>query len=177
MAAGRADSAGPATGTTVLTDWISAHGDELGRHYANELDRHFRTGTPKHGIAASADRRHGSESWSRAFRLLVITGQEGGEPVDRVVQYRHRSQEDNAQVIGRRQVEAAAMREQHVLLLQEIDHHLLVVADRVHGRVETREQVQRAGGLVAADTGHGGDLLPGMVTLVAQAALRARAGG
>jgi uncharacterized protein YbjT (DUF2867 family) len=47
MAAGRADSAGPATGTTVLTDWISAHGDELGRRYANELDRHFRTGTPE----------------------------------------------------------------------------------------------------------------------------------
>ena len=47
LAAGRADSAGPATGTTVLTDWIRAHGDELGRHYANELDRHFRTGTPE----------------------------------------------------------------------------------------------------------------------------------
>jgi hypothetical protein len=42
MAAGLADSAGPATGTTVLTDWIKAHADELGRTYANELDRHFR---------------------------------------------------------------------------------------------------------------------------------------
>jgi uncharacterized protein YbjT (DUF2867 family) len=42
MAAGRADSDGPTTGKIVLTDWIAAHGDQLGRHYANELDRHFR---------------------------------------------------------------------------------------------------------------------------------------
>jgi NADH dehydrogenase len=43
MAAGLADSDGPATGDIRLTDWLAAHGPELGRHYANELDRHFRT--------------------------------------------------------------------------------------------------------------------------------------
>lgn len=48
MASGRADSAGPATGSVVLTEWIRGHGDELGRHYANELDRHFRTGPVSH---------------------------------------------------------------------------------------------------------------------------------
>jgi uncharacterized protein YbjT (DUF2867 family) len=42
MAAGRADSAGPATGEVVFTAWVHEHGDELGRSYANELDRHFR---------------------------------------------------------------------------------------------------------------------------------------
>ena len=42
MAAGLADSAEPATGQTVLTDWIAEHGAELGRTYASELDRHFR---------------------------------------------------------------------------------------------------------------------------------------
>ena len=42
MAAGRADSAGPATGSIVFTDWVHEHGGELGRRYANELDRHFR---------------------------------------------------------------------------------------------------------------------------------------
>jgi uncharacterized protein YbjT (DUF2867 family) len=42
MAAGRADSDGPATGKIAVTDWIAAHGDHLGRRYANELDRHFR---------------------------------------------------------------------------------------------------------------------------------------
>jgi len=43
MAAGLADSPGPATGTTVFTDWVAAHGPELGARYASELDRHFRT--------------------------------------------------------------------------------------------------------------------------------------
>jgi uncharacterized protein YbjT (DUF2867 family) len=42
MAAGLADSDAPATGSTSLTEWIGDHGDELGRHYASELDRHFR---------------------------------------------------------------------------------------------------------------------------------------
>ena len=42
MAAGLADSHEPPAGTIVLTDWIRAHGSELGRRYANELDRHFR---------------------------------------------------------------------------------------------------------------------------------------
>jgi len=42
MAAGRADSDAPATGTTAFTDWVGAHGAELGRRYANELDLHFR---------------------------------------------------------------------------------------------------------------------------------------
>ncbi len=42
MAAGLADSDEPATGTTVLTDWIREQGSDLGRHYLNELDLHFR---------------------------------------------------------------------------------------------------------------------------------------
>jgi NADH dehydrogenase len=43
MADGLADSDAPSTGTIVLTDWINAHRAELGRYYANELDRHFRS--------------------------------------------------------------------------------------------------------------------------------------
>jgi uncharacterized protein YbjT (DUF2867 family) len=46
MTAGLADSAEPATGTTVLTEWIAQHGDELGRRYANELVRHYRKAAP-----------------------------------------------------------------------------------------------------------------------------------
>jgi len=42
MADGLADSSAPATGQASLTDWIAKHGDELGRVYANELDRHYR---------------------------------------------------------------------------------------------------------------------------------------
>lgn len=45
MAAGLADSAGPSTGQIVFTDWVAEHGPELGRRYANELDRHFRPGS------------------------------------------------------------------------------------------------------------------------------------
>ncbi len=43
MAEGLADSDGPATGTIVFTDWVAEHGPELGRRYANEMERHFRT--------------------------------------------------------------------------------------------------------------------------------------
>jgi nucleoside-diphosphate-sugar epimerase len=43
MAAGRADSDGPTTGKIALTGWVNAHGEQLGRRYASELDRHFRT--------------------------------------------------------------------------------------------------------------------------------------
>ena len=41
MVDGLADSDGPSTGDTVFTDWVRRHGDELGRRYANEVDRHF----------------------------------------------------------------------------------------------------------------------------------------
>lgn len=41
MAAGLADTDGPATGTTALSTWLADHGYELGRHYANDLHRHF----------------------------------------------------------------------------------------------------------------------------------------
>ncbi len=43
MADGLADSNAPATGAIALTDWIVEHRSELGRRYANELDRHFRS--------------------------------------------------------------------------------------------------------------------------------------
>ena len=41
MAAGLADTDGPATGSTALSTWVAEHGDTLGLHYANELTRHF----------------------------------------------------------------------------------------------------------------------------------------
>jgi hypothetical protein len=41
MAAGLADTDGPATGTTALSTWLADHGAELGLHYANDLHRHF----------------------------------------------------------------------------------------------------------------------------------------
>jgi len=41
MAAGLADTDGPATGPTALSDWLVEHGEGLGLRYANELARHF----------------------------------------------------------------------------------------------------------------------------------------
>jgi NADH dehydrogenase len=41
MADGLADTDGPATGPTALSAWLADHGPDLGRHYANELERHF----------------------------------------------------------------------------------------------------------------------------------------
>jgi len=41
MAAGLADTSGPATGHVALSAWINEHADSLGRSYANEIDRHF----------------------------------------------------------------------------------------------------------------------------------------
>ena len=37
-----ADTEGPATGETVLSQWITDRRDTLGRVYANELTRHLR---------------------------------------------------------------------------------------------------------------------------------------
>jgi NADH dehydrogenase len=42
MADGLADTDGPTTAPTSITDWLTEHGATLGLHYANELDRHFR---------------------------------------------------------------------------------------------------------------------------------------
>jgi NADH dehydrogenase len=41
MAAGLADTDGPATGSIALATWLAGHGAELGRRYANDLHRHF----------------------------------------------------------------------------------------------------------------------------------------
>jgi uncharacterized protein YbjT (DUF2867 family) len=54
MADGLADSDGPTTGDTVFTDWVRHHGEELGRRYANEIDRHFsRRPAPVRGMPRS----------------------------------------------------------------------------------------------------------------------------
>lgn len=42
MAAGLADTDGPATGTTRFSEWLADNAPLLGRSYANELNRHFR---------------------------------------------------------------------------------------------------------------------------------------
>jgi hypothetical protein len=41
MMGGLADSNGPTTGEVAISEWLDAHGDALGREYANELTLHF----------------------------------------------------------------------------------------------------------------------------------------
>ncbi len=41
LASGLADTEGPPTAPTRVSEWLATHGDELGRGYANELVRHF----------------------------------------------------------------------------------------------------------------------------------------
>jgi len=41
MAQGLADTDGPATGTTRLSEWLTENSSQLGIRYANELERHF----------------------------------------------------------------------------------------------------------------------------------------
>jgi NADH dehydrogenase len=43
MADGLADSSAPSNGRVVFTDWVAEHGSQIGRHYANELTRHYAT--------------------------------------------------------------------------------------------------------------------------------------
>jgi uncharacterized protein YbjT (DUF2867 family) len=42
MEAGLADTDGPATGATRLSEWLVENSSQLGLRYANELDRHFK---------------------------------------------------------------------------------------------------------------------------------------
>jgi nucleoside-diphosphate-sugar epimerase len=42
LAAGRADTDGPPTGTASVSAWIAGNGEVLGRRYANELELHYR---------------------------------------------------------------------------------------------------------------------------------------
>ena len=37
----------PPRGTTRLTDWLPLHRDEVGRHYASEIERHYRRVAPR----------------------------------------------------------------------------------------------------------------------------------
>jgi uncharacterized protein YbjT (DUF2867 family) len=45
LEAGLMRSTAPPTGTVRLADWLAANADTLGRHWSNELDRHFRRGS------------------------------------------------------------------------------------------------------------------------------------
>jgi NADH dehydrogenase len=47
MAAGLADTEGPATGSTKLSEWLAGQGETFGLRYANEIERHFDIGAAR----------------------------------------------------------------------------------------------------------------------------------
>ncbi|HEX4127607.1 MAG TPA: NAD(P)H-binding protein [Acidimicrobiales bacterium] len=47
MAAGLADTEGPATGSTKLSEWLAEQGGTFGLRYANEIERHFDIGAAR----------------------------------------------------------------------------------------------------------------------------------
>ena len=57
-------------------------------------------------------------------------------------------QGDQPEVVRGDPVERGAVGDQHLLLLEQVQGELLVVVDRVDLRVQLREQVQRALGLL-----------------------------
>jgi hypothetical protein len=64
MATGLADSDAPATGTVALTAWLTQHGAQPGRRYANELDRHpkvRRTGARRRAAHGPRHRHRSTE--------------------------------------------------------------------------------------------------------------------
>ena len=60
------------------------------------------------------------------------------------VRTRGLGERDDADVVGRRPVEARALHEQDVLGDEEVVDELGIVADLVHVGVESRERVERA---------------------------------
>ena len=79
-------------------------------------------------------------------------------------------EEDEAEVVVVRVVEAAALHEHDARGAQHLHEELAVVGDGVHARIQPGEHVQRCLGLDAGDARYGGDELPGQIALAAQAA-------
>src|SRR4051794_28156204 len=105
----------------------------------------------------------------RAGRLLAVRRQEVAQPLDRVCQVTRPGQRHDAQVIGRRPVESGALREQDLLLQQQVEDELLVVFDVVDLGIEPWERVERPLGLDAGHPGNFVQLGPRHVTLLEQA--------
>ena len=76
----------------------------------------------------------------------------------------------HAEVVGTDPVECRALHHEHLLLLQEVEHHAFVVHDPEAARVDLREQVERALRPGAGDAGNGVDRLVQGVALHRQAA-------
>lgn len=85
---------------------------------------------------------------------LAVIFQEAGKTADRFPQIIFVRQENQAEMVRMRPVEAGALDQQHLFLLQQFGDESLVVLDRINLRVKLREHVQRR---LRLDTSHPGD--------------------
>ncbi len=74
-------------------------------------------------------------------------------------------------MIRPRPVEGRSLDHQQLFREQQVEHELLVVEDRAHFRVDSREGVQRAHRFYAADARNCVEQFPGAVALLQQATL------
>ncbi len=84
-----------------------------------------------------------------------VVSQEVRDASDRLGEILDPRQGHDAQMIGRGPVEARSLHDQDVLFAQQLQDELLIVLDRVDLRIQSREHVQRALGLDAADARDG----------------------
>jgi uncharacterized protein YbjT (DUF2867 family) len=61
MSDGLADTDGPATGPTAITDWLTGEAPALGTHYANEVQRHFSPASGAPVTSGASVRREASQ--------------------------------------------------------------------------------------------------------------------
>ncbi len=101
---------------------------------------------------------------------LAIIFKEAGNAADRLAQIILVRQENQAEVIGMRPVEARTLNQQHLLLLQQLGNELLVVLDRIDLRIKPREHVQRRFRLDATDAGDRRNQFMGDIALATQTA-------
>ena len=78
-------------------------------------------------------------------------------------------QKHDAEVVWRAPVEAGALHQHDLGLLQQLQEKLLVVLDRIHRRIEAGEHVQRGARLHAGNARDGSDQLIRQIALLAQA--------
>src|SRR5687767_1446785 len=92
------------------------------------------------------------------------------DPADRLDQIVAVRQEHQTEVIRCNPVEARTLHDQNLLLLEQLEHELLVVLDRVHRRIEPRKKIQRRLRLDAGHSGDRGDHVVGEIALLRETA-------
>lgn len=102
----------------------------------------------------------------------MIAGEEVGQAVAGPVEQIHVGQIDNAEVVGVDPVEAAAVRDEDLLLLEQIESEKLVVMDVEFLHIHLRENVEGGVGLGDRNAGYGPEPVVNHLALLVDTASR-----